>query len=65
MGEKGKYVPECRTKILTCLKAVHCSILKGFKEITSSCLSGSNLMNSCVRVKIFVEVRRDSLLIAL
>ena len=30
---------------------------KGFEEITSGCLSGSSLVNSCVRVEIVVEVR--------
>ena len=53
--EYGKCVPEFRTRNIE-FKITYSSILKGFKEITSGCPSGSNLVNSCVRVKIVVEV---------
>ena len=33
-------------KNLNCLKTINCSILRGFKEITSGCLTSSNLMDS-------------------
>ena len=56
--EKGKSVPKFRAKVLNCLKTMYSSIFKGFKEITSGCLSGSNLVNSYVRAKIVVEGRR-------
>ena len=53
-----KCVPEFRSNILNCLKTIDSSIFEGFKEITSGCMSGSNLMNSCVRVKMVVVVVR-------
>ena len=59
--DRGKSVPKFRTKILHCLQTVRSSIFKRFEEITSGCLSGSNLVNSCVRLEIVVEVRRGYL----
>ena len=44
--EKWKSVPKFGAKILNCLKTIKRSILKRFKEITSGCLTSSNLMDS-------------------
>ena len=44
--EKWKSVPKFGAKILNCLKTIKCSILKGFNEITSGCLTSSNFIDS-------------------